>query len=231
LKAQRRHELKESELAKDLGKAGRFIKDNLRSLTMSLVILIAVILLVVVLINRHIESRQAEWRDFYIRTAVPQMGSAQTRAELQSLAEQTSQDDLAAWIYVRIGDLATVEWSGRQYELSSAQSAALQREAKTAFETVITRYGDHVRAVAKAHLGLGRLAESTGDIEGARAAYQVAADLQSQGAGLVAAEALRRQAQLDTLPAEAPMAQRPAPETQPTTQPTPTTQPDGATVE
>ncbi|MFW6145834.1 MAG: hypothetical protein ACOC7R_00705 [Planctomycetota bacterium] len=210
MKSKRRHELKESELAKELNKAGVLVKEHLGTVVLSILAAGAVVFLVVTLVGRTARAREAEWFDL-AKTGFHRHGEpAERLAVLQSLAEQSSQDVVAAWAHVRAGELALQIVADGWYELSEAERSARLQEARTAFEAVVADYDDHVRAVGKAQLGLGRVAEYQGDDEAAIAHYTAAAALEPRGGRLIAAEALARRARLATLPEAVSLATRPA---------------------
>ncbi len=212
MKSERRHELRENELAKDLGIAGEFVKNHLRGLITGLIVFVAALFLGFALVGQWRESRQNEWVDFYVLSFSTQIDPAESRQNLHGLAEGTSQETLAAWANVRIGDLAYVEITNKRPDLSDEQLAKLRQEGASAYQTVIDRYGVQARAVAKAYLGLGRLAETFDDFKVARDAYKAAADREVAGARLAAGEALARMNAMGTAPEPVQMAQRPEPE-------------------
>lgn len=219
MKAERRHELKENELAKDLGKIAQFVKENLRSLATGFVIAVAVLYLAIFSIGRWRTSRQMRWAEFFFASAGVSGAdsAADQRDTLAALAAKAGGDDLAAWAHIRSGDLALVELTERRTALSSEELAGLRAEGERAYRTVLESHADNERAVAKAHLGLGRLAETFGEFDAAGAAYAKAAEMESAGARLVAAQALRLNKALEDVEGPVVLARRPA--TRPSTQP------------
>jgi len=210
LKSQRRHELKESELAKELSKAGVFFKEHLGTVVLSVLAVGAVIFLIITLIGNAARARQNERVQLHEAAFQAQADPRERLASLQQLAEQSGQDPVAAWAHVHAGELALRMVADDWYDLSDTERTARLAEAATAFETVIAQYGDQVRAVGKARLGLGRVAEYRGDREEAVAQYDAAAALADRGARLIAAEALARRTRLETLGDDVSLARRPA---------------------
>ena len=226
MKASRRHDLKENVLAKDLGKAGHFVRKYRRLVLGGLLGVIVVVVVVLYASSSRSTSRQMEWRHYWASSGD---NGGPARQQLWDLAEGTSQRGLAAWTYLRIGQAAYSQLCRQLYDLPAAEREQLTKEARDAYDLVLSGYGDFVATTAEAHLGLGRLAETVRDFPAARAAYERASDLSSKGAALSAVQAEWQLARLNDLrvvvnfPASAPAADREAttgdpgamPETQP----------------
>lgn len=229
MKATRRHDLKENELARDLGKAGEFLRGHFRAVVGVIVAVILVLAGVLYARNRVKLNRQEEWRNFYVLSAGG-ADPAGARDKLRRLAETTAQEALAVWGHLRVGQSAYGELCARADQDDPAEADRLARQARGAFELVISDYGSYRQAVALAHLGLGRLAETQGDLEAAREAYTRAAEQTGGSATLAALQANERLLKLGSLggsvrfsptaPVEAADdAGTLAPATQPVTQP------------
>jgi len=224
LKATRRHDLKENELARDLGRAGEFIRRYLQWLVGGLVAIVVIIAIIFYASHRRQADRQEHWQRFAALSAIAETPRSDI-AGLRLLAEQTPQKALAAWAYVKLGESIYSELRQRHCELDEQARQILKDEAREAFTTVLSQYGVYSEAVGQANLGLARLAENDGQFDAAREAYQQVLDSGSRAGLLALQQAGAKLQQLKntprhvefaaSAPAESAPEQVPAADTQP----------------
>ena len=200
MKATRRHDLMENELAKDIGKLTLFMKKYSGAVMGGLVAVVLVVLVITYVIGQSSRARQLQWQQYSQlseqarlqstdRTGETVDAAEQTRRDLQKLAKTASEPDLAAWAYLRAGQAAYAQVRLRLPELDETSRQALIEEARADFQIVTTKHTKNVNALAEATLGLGLLAETAGDYEKARELYNQAKNLGAKGAKLAAFQA------------------------------------------
>ncbi len=210
MKAERRHELQENELAKDLGKAEVYVREHFKTVLMGIALLVLVIALILVIIHNRRTARSIELQNFYGYSDRP-AGDAEARLALRTLAGETGDDELAAWAWTQAGMMAYEDLVARYGELSSEQREQLAAEAAQALQAGLAEAGDLPSAAARAQLGLGLLAEMRGELDAAEGHYRSAIALSASApvsAGR-ASERLDRLSQLAeplNLPTTAPAA-------------------------
>lgn len=193
MKAKRRHDLKENELAKDLDKAKVFFELHWKWLVGGLVAIVAIIGLIFLIVDRTKTNRQLEWQRLHSLVMAAQDDPGEKiREDLRGLAAQTGQDDLAAWAYLQAGKTAYAELMYRYAQLDPQAREKLAAEAGQAFEKVISSYSKNVAATGGAHLGLGLLAETQGKMNDAKDQYEKAIALGASGARVSADQATVR---------------------------------------
>lgn len=207
MKAERRHDLQENELAKDIGKSVEFIRTHLNKILIAIAAVVLVIAAILYVVNSRRSARQADWSSYqaYVVAAENWMGedmfseepgdaADRARANFRALAEQTDEEAIAAWSYVYIGRLAYAEMLQRLHG-DAAAAEALARQATEAYQQAISGYGEEFpSAAAAARIGLGLIASSQRDLAAARQQYQQAV---AAGEPFLATIAQR---QLDALP-------------------------------
>jgi hypothetical protein len=215
MKSKRRHELQQNSLSEGMTRAWEWAKKNVnRILTAVLVVLI--VALVVVLAQRHFRSKAMESRTQYAQ-------AVETRNvdELMRIARAGEDKQLAAMAAAEAGDIYSVQYVSA---LSTAPEQADEhfKNAQEAYK-LATGYGEYATVAARAHLGLGTLAESRSDWDTARNEYSAAttiAGTEDHPAALMAKQRLER---LDSLQKPVTMATtapaRPQTDTAPATLP------------
>lgn len=221
MKSERRHELMENELAKDLDKASEFVKAYWQWLVGGLAGLVAVIAIVVFSLNHATVSRQRQWADYTALSAAG--GSQAVRQELASLADRAGSDALEAWTTLRLGQAAYEELVLNWHELDENARQQLRRQASEAYQAVLASHADNVLAVATARVGLGVLAETMGEYDLAAEEYGKAAEMPQAEARPMALVANRNLDQLRALREPVTLADKPT-EPEPTP---PATEPAG----
>jgi len=211
MKARRRHELKSHELADSLEQLVQFLREHgSKVLTGLVVVVLAASVGFYLYRNRQI-SRQQGWQQLYASGT----RSGQVRPDdLQRLAEQTSDEKLAALAWKRVGDMLLAEY----LFADEADRPDIARRAQQAYQTVLDRYSDNALAAGGARMGLAILRENLGQWDAAKKDYeQLAADRSLAGLALsgLASQRLKELDQWRRLPAKivatAPAATKPAP--------------------
>jgi tetratricopeptide (TPR) repeat protein len=232
VKSQRRHELKENVLAKDLGKAGDFIKKNMNTILAVLAGIVVLIAAAIWIVTNRQHHNRVQWQDY--QRLVLQMSQPEQFSELRAaflgLAQNARQDELAGWAYLKAGETAYQELLRGFATLSQADRDRLTGEAHDNYSEVINSLDNHP-ARANAFLNLGLLAETRGDMAEARKLYDQA--IQTGGgkqAQLAADQAQGRLMDLDRfsqpvvmVPGNPPQSES---EIEPEIELTPTTAPD-----
>jgi len=186
LKAERRHELKENVLAKDLVRIRTWMGRHRAWVIGVPVAVLLIVLLTMYALNRRKSAREDEWALYHQLTGPTTKTPAQVREELLALADGTSQEELAAVAYFQAGKMAARELAWRYAKLDEGAREKLEEEATAAFEKITTNYGENRWVTSQAYVLLGLLAESRGEFDKAGEAYQRAAKLWPEGAELAA---------------------------------------------
>ncbi len=229
MKATRRHDLQENELAKTLGDAVAYLRQNANWIVGGVVAVVVVALLVWYGFNQRTVTRQKQWQRYFALSNGVQYQGRQTGAEAQSiptrlrqdlleLAGETSQQNLAAWANVQIGYSGFEELTRRRTDLDAAAVDVLAGETRSGYERVIANYPAQTPAVGEAHLGLGKLLESLRNFDGARSEYQAVLAMEGKVEPLTISQAHSRLGELGkwsepvVFPASAPAQElRPTP--------------------
>jgi hypothetical protein len=238
MKAQRRHDLKQNALQSELNKGADYLKRHL-NLIGGAALAAALIALAVVGISRWRQSNRDNAQDQFDK-AMLALGGEQPSDALQRIAD--GDGPRAAIASCKLADDYAAKMLMAQDRQSPGEVNDLASKAKTYYTRVIEKFSDQNIQVANAHFGLGKLAESRGDVDTARKEYETVTtgrNVDGLPALALAQEAL---AQLKTLdmnvylapgaapePDESPF---PSPATEPTTNATTkkaTTRPAGAT--
>lgn len=229
MKSQRRHELQHNTLDAELAATITFFRNHWSKLLLAAAVLAVAIMAIVTYTSRRsgqladFETRYADLKDdiTYRRKDTEEM-----IGRLRPLTEQTRVPRIAALACVDIGNLHAAA-------MKVADDDHFKQASKH-YDRVITDFSDQNAAVAKAHFGLARLAESAGNFDAARKHYdaiknipgQPVSDI-AQAGGASLKDLLTKKVHLATTrpaspdlpePATAP-ADSPGPATAPATQP------------
>lgn len=231
MKATRRHDLQDNVLARRLGGAVAFARKNLNWIVAGVLAAVVLVALVFYAIHQRRATRQAEWNNYRSLAesidAVPLLPEAEARAlpgrtreQLRQLVQDTAQEELAAWATVQIGRAAYQELRLLQSQLDQSGVELLASEVRQAYERVLAAYAAHAEPLAQAHLGLGLLAETLGDLETARQHYQAVVAMEGKALPMTVLRANQKLLDLgkwaepvvfpSTAPAE-PLAESPLP--------------------
>lgn len=173
MKSERRHELQHNTLDTELTAIAGFLRNQWQKLLLGL----AIIALVGVAINFYVSGRSTELANIESQYADVKARLRPYDAEerdsvigkLKVLAIQTRVPRIAALACIDIANVHAA--AGEDDHLAQAAEY---------YNRVITDFADNKTAVAKAHLGLARLAESAGKFDEAREHYQAVKDAPGQ---------------------------------------------------
>ena len=168
MKSERRHELSRNALEAELFRIWEFLRRHGSSLAWGALGVAAVVLGIVWYVTKT-GREAAQTQETFARLA---LGLPEQRdAELEAIAAKTSQPRWAAMATVLLGEDCRAKMVERWYEQTEADRSALRSQAQAYFHKVISDFPKEEAAVARAHYGLGKLAEDSGDLEAARAQY------------------------------------------------------------
>ena len=196
MKAKRRHELKENVLAHEFGQIKSFF-NRYGNWVLAAVTAVVIVLLVVWYYSRLSKRRLADELSEYERlTRFANVEDDARLSGLTQLAETAKDRVVAAGSAVYAGDLCLQRYLDALRQGDAAAGREWREKAERFYHLAIDRYPDRKMFQAKAHLGLGVLAENVGDLVSARAEYEQASRSVS-AVYPVAMEAQRRLAHLE----------------------------------
>jgi tetratricopeptide (TPR) repeat protein len=177
MKSERRHELQENILSHGLAQTVDFCRRNANALSWG-ALGVAVLVLLAALWYRY-SSGQNEKLQYEFSTLVlmPQqeMKPEERLDKLKDLAKRDSNEQRLAAVTYEIGR----EYAFRALVAPEIDRKALSDQASSYFTQVIQKYAKENLLVAKAHLGLAKLAETQGDFNTAQAQYQAVLNMAS----------------------------------------------------
>ncbi len=215
MKSSRRHELKQNVLDEELLKVGRFFRKYGNYIFWG-VLVVAVAAFVIWRLHSSRRSRAVELQSRYENLVAAQNILYEKRVSgLESLAEQDDNPRIAALSMVALGDVLL-----QRALRGKGDPDELFERAREYYKRVVENFAAHRGALAKARLGLAKLAENQYDIAEAKKHYQAVLDMDDLAgwpAPEIAKDAMEK---LDQLQRPVRMAgTAPAPETQPATAP------------
>ena len=170
MKAQRRHELQRNALEVEILKLWEFLRRKGNYLAWGALGVAAVVLAAVWYVKRSGSDAETVQALFTRCALMPP--SEQREQGLQTVASSRSQPFWASLADVELAnDVAlrlVTQWPG----IGEAERMDLRRQAETYYQKAISEFPKEELAVAKAHYGLGKLAEDWGELEKARVEYE-----------------------------------------------------------
>lgn len=175
MKAERRQELRTNDLAQQIDQTVSYVKENSTRLA-------AIVLGVAVLFAGYFwytSSRQNRVEDAWDKLATAP-GATDAASQIRVFQEVANEGvtpalTIAAWL--RVGDTAvSMILDPTRTGAGAATTEDWPRIAREAFEKVASLAGDDLTGMGRAIMGLGWVAESTGDFETARRQYRRLAD-------------------------------------------------------
>lgn len=166
MKQRRRKELKQNELQDGLERSLEWAKQNISTVLLVLVLLIAVLLSGGYYLKKSSAASDRQWAQL----ALANRGESPEEA-LRSLADQTSDRQVAAMALAQAGDHYYYLYM-RSLVGAAADQDQLRTSAVECYERVVQQHSDSPLAAATARLGLAALAEQDGKVEVAREHYQ-----------------------------------------------------------
>ncbi len=179
MKSQRRHELQHNVLDAELAKSVNFFKKHLAQI--GWVLVIGALIVMVAFYNKSQRQKRATDLQIQFDQLITMQPTSDEDIVLavagwKSLADQEKDRPIAADANIYLGSIyARIAVTGKSTALILAGESPSQL-AEQYYTMVISNYPDQPQAVAKALLGMGRLAEDSNDLENARAKYQAAVD-------------------------------------------------------
>jgi tetratricopeptide (TPR) repeat protein len=181
MKAERRHELHQNDLAQWLGKAWQWIKAHGNHLTAA-VLVVAVVFFAWVLIARHLQSREDAVSDTY-RQAMVAVSDDERLTLLKEVAEQDRNPFWAAKASLDLANLYALKLVSAD-KIDVAQQQAWVDQA-TKFYTRVTELASRNEGLkplaAQGYLGLGQLAVSARRFDEAEALFKRAQETAPEG--------------------------------------------------
>lgn len=172
MKSQRRHELQHNLLDTELGKLIAFLRRNATRITW-VVLGVAVVVLLIVLVVVPLQRAGYERQRAYFQQDAPLSGEADRARQAEGFEGLASGSDRwAALAAVGAGAAYANELAARWYVLPPAEREQLAARAREWYERAISEHASQTAAVARARFGLGKLAESLGQIDQAERHYQ-----------------------------------------------------------
>jgi hypothetical protein len=197
MKSQRRHELQHNVLDTELSKAVAFFKTNGTYLAWG-VLIVALVIVVVTFASRRSAQKalglERQYKTLLGNQYGPNLRLEDQLAGFNKLANQTDNRPIAADACVYLGAIyASLAGGGGGVDpaLLAEKPAEMARRS---YQRVIDEFPGEVNTVAKARIGLARLAEEDGDLAAARQNYQAVLDepkLEAYPVRQVAAEGLK----------------------------------------
>ena len=170
MKAKRRHELQHNVLDAELGKVLGFFKRHGSRLVTGVLVVLAVVLVAMRLRSCSREKSlalQQRYDDLVLR-ADPEMQPDDRLARLKELAGQDDDRRIAAMACVAVAET----YAARAIlSPSAAERAAFVSDAEEYCRKTVEQFADQPLCVAKARIGLAKLAEGRRDFAAAREQY------------------------------------------------------------
>lgn len=217
MKSQRRHELKQNVLDSELGKIADFFRRRGNTIAwIAMIVLLGGLVGWYVYIQHQKKANQVQ--QMYAHALAMERDPRGAEEALQRFKELADQDQVkyvAADSCVRAGDLYALSVLTAR-DAGAARSAA--ENAAVYYRKAISDFPKEYLAVAKAHYGLGKLAETNRDFVAARKEYQEVLNVKQSSGYPVAQQAEAALASLEYLATPAPLATTSsAPSTEPST--------------
>jgi hypothetical protein len=170
MKSERRHELQRNTLEVEIRKVWEFLRLRGNLLGGIALAAAAIVLGIVFFVSRshgEAESIQAKFALLVLSPA-----SEDRSAGLEEIAQKTSYPLWASMADVTLGDDAALRMMAEWPTLSDADRASLRDKARGYYQKAISEFPKEEVAVARAHYGLGKLAEDWGDLPAAKKEYE-----------------------------------------------------------
>jgi hypothetical protein len=213
MKSERRHELQRNVLEVEIRKVGEFLRHR-GNLLAWIGLGAAAIILGIVWYVRTTRSDTEQLQAQFDRSVLPSgrgQSEEQRQAALEKIASDKSHPLWAANADIALGDALALRLATQWGNLSEGDRAGIRAGAQAYYKRAISDFPKEATAVAKAHFGLGKLAEDWGEVDAARKEYEEALaggeELRGQPIAYVIQESLGRLSQFQgtvNFPASAP---------------------------
>lgn len=223
MKSTRRHELQHNVLDAEIGKGLQFFKNHGTKLLWALAI-VATVAMAIYWYTSSQSRRKAETAAQYSDLKTRQLQSGEMSDSIvegfKSLIEQKRIPRIAAMACVDVGDIYATKMMNAENR-TDADSLAVK--ATEYYQKAIADFPKHQSPLAKAHLGLAKLAEGQGNVTSATKEYKAVVAMSGLAGQPVVAEAEAGLKKLDSLKEKVKLATTlpavPKPATQPATKP------------
>ncbi len=210
MKSRRRHELQQNVLDAELGKVVGFFKKRGSWIAWGVLIAALIVFLVVYVRGRgrrEIEKLQARYDQLMSVQFRPGVDIAEILAGFKALVDQDDDERIAALACVRVANMYAAS-SRSASQRTGSEWLTFVAQAEKYYHRAIENFPDERLAVAEAHLGLAKLAESRTppNLNAARNQYQAIIKVPQLAGYPVMREAQRSLAALDALGEPIPMA-------------------------
>ncbi|MCY2930646.1 MAG: hypothetical protein NTV86_14345 [Planctomycetota bacterium] len=214
MKSERRHELKQNVLGAELTKAFGFFRTH-GKLAAYGVLGIAAVLLVYVWVQKHAQSKERGAQADFTRLVLGGEARTENLPQLEAIVDGDSNEFRAAYAGVTAGDVCVNVAMTGEGTIPAEEYRKALANARSYYDKVIEKFPQQPGAVAKAHMGLGVVAEMEKGLSAARKPVDDAAALKATAVGGVIAQRILQE--WDELASLSPM--RKTALTPPTTQP------------
>lgn len=171
MKSQRRHELQQNVLDSELGQIISFLKRRGTYITWGLLVVAVIVLLVVYVRNKQRKRHQETVTQYEQLKVGRNVKPDQRLAALKKLADKGDDPRIAA-----LANLAQADEYARRYVLGGAKLSGRQQRDYARKADLLYRKVIHLKgmpwAVARGHLGFGKLSETRREFVAARSSYQ-----------------------------------------------------------
>jgi hypothetical protein len=221
MKKKRRRELRENELARQLGDALKYLNEQWQWLAGG-----ALVIVVIAAVAMYWRYNAAQRRDEGLSTLMSlresrTMPVAEKLQKINQVANEYGDKDVVLAALEMASRITTEDLLlgalGGQGPVD--RNSLLDEQAKAAHR-IVSEFGDHPEAVARAHLALAAVAEDRGEADEARRHYQAILDDPKLKATMYASTAAARESTLEARMEPVTILPALAPGTQPSTQAT-----------
>jgi tetratricopeptide (TPR) repeat protein len=176
MRSEERHELEKNTLDEELGKLVAFLRERGTQLATVLLVIAVTVLVVVFFVRRSRANRAAVVNQYsQVTWAGGQMSQEQRVEQLKALAGQDTVEIVAAESMFLLGG----HYADMMFRAETpARRDELARQATAEYERILNLYPDRRLLVAKAHLGIGNIAQSLGEMDKARSHYNAVAAME-----------------------------------------------------
>lgn len=179
MKAERRHELHQNDLAQWLGKVADWSKKHANHIT-AVVLGVAVVFLAWVMISKHIKSREEAVYANYQKALTS--GSTEERTQLlEEVAGQDRNEFLAASACLDLANEYTSKAVVAAGKGETAQAKEWSEKASKFYTQLTQKHAKLKSLAAQGHYGLGQLAMNAGNFDEAGKQFKQAQDAAAEG--------------------------------------------------
>ncbi|MGA2266518.1 MAG: hypothetical protein ABSH10_08845 [Phycisphaerae bacterium] len=205
MKAQRRHELQENVLSAELGRGVEFFRQWRTYIVWGAVLVLLAVLVVWYSASKNLRARRELQATYDRLVLLPNVPPQEFLDGMKTLADSDDKH-IAVLASMQVGRYCLAQFVTGGGMVADPRQKALADQAAAYFRRVLQRYPDQRLAVAEAHLGLGRVAESEGDFATATEEYQAVTAMTDLGGTPAATDARIALAHLDQIKSPVRMA-------------------------